>query len=114
MRQAVQEVGGAVQRVDDPAAGRILARLFAGFLADPAIVRPCGAQFFLDDALGLAVGAADEVARALDRDLKVLDLAEVLDEAAARLARGLIMMLRLALAMAVPFWDCQPIRRRTA
>ena len=44
------------------------------------------AQLLAQDLLAAAVGGADEVARALDRDLEVLDLAEVAHEMAGGLA----------------------------
>jgi hypothetical protein len=97
VRQAVQEVGGAVQRIDDPAPGRVLAPVLAGFLAQPAIGRAAAQQIFLDHPLGLAVGLGHEIARTLGRDLQVLDLAEVLDQAAAARRAALIIRFRLAL-----------------
>ena len=86
VRQAVQEVDRAVERIDDPAAGRVLALHLGALLAEPAVGRARLGQFVADDLLGLEVGAADEVARALGGDLQVLDLAEIAQEAARRLA----------------------------
>jgi choline dehydrogenase len=56
MRQAVQKVGCAVQRIDDPATGGVGPLTAAGFLAQPAIGRAARHQLFLDDALGFQVG----------------------------------------------------------
>ena len=98
MRQAVQEVRRPVERIDDPAPGRVGALDRLGFLAHPAIGRARAHQFIADDLFRLGIGAADEIARPLDRDLKVLDLAEILHEAERPALRAaLIIRLRLAL-----------------
>ena len=89
MRDAVQEIGGAVERIDDPAVGLVGAVADAAFLAEEAVIRPRLGKFLAHDFLGAAVGGGDEVARPLDRDLEVLDLAEVALEAAAGAVRGL-------------------------
>jgi hypothetical protein len=89
MRHAVQEVRGSVERIDDPAPRRVLALLAAAFLAEPAVIGPRAHQLLLQDLLGGDVGAADEIARPLHRDLQVLHLAEILHQAPARLAGGL-------------------------
>jgi hypothetical protein len=39
LRNAVQEVGGAVERIDDPGVGLVVARARAAFLADKALER---------------------------------------------------------------------------
>ena len=39
MRNAVQEIGGAVERIDDPAVGLVGAFMRAAFLAEKAIAR---------------------------------------------------------------------------
>ena len=76
-RNAVQEIGGAVQRVDDPAVLGILALHHAAFLHQEGIARARLGEFGEDDLLGLAIGLADIVARSLQRHLEVLDFAEV-------------------------------------
>ena len=89
MRQAVQEVGGAVERIDVPAMARVGALDDAALLHDEAVA---GARLFqrvAQDLLRLAVGGGDEVARALARDLQVLDLAEIALEGARRLHHGI-------------------------
>ena len=86
VRQAVQKVGGAIQRVDDPAPGRVCALGLGTFLAEKAISRARAEQILAQNAFGLPVGAGHEVAGALGRNLKVLDLAKVLDQGAAHLA----------------------------
>src|SRR3546814_6318361 len=88
--QAVQEVGGAVEGIDDPAppavvAGRHLGRL----LHEKAVAGARLLQFVVDHLLGLVVGGRHEVGRPLARDLQVLDLTEAPLEAARRLPSGL-------------------------
>src|ERR1700675_3855508 len=89
MRDAVQEIGGAVERIDDPAMTRVGAGAGATFLAEKAVSRPRLGQFLVDDLLGAAVGGGDEIARPLERHLQMLDLAEIALEAAPGTARGL-------------------------
>ena len=84
MRNAVQEVGGAVERIDDPGDGSCRCPRGAAFLAEEAVARPRLGQFLAQDFLGAPVGRGDEIGRALERDLQVLDLAEVALEAARR------------------------------
>ena len=40
LRDAVQEIGGAVERIDDPGVGLVVALADAAFLADEAVARP--------------------------------------------------------------------------
>ena len=47
------------------------------------------AELLAQDLLGAPVGGADEVARPLDRDLQMLDLAEVAHEVPGGLVGGL-------------------------
>ena len=61
----------------------------AAFLAEKAVIRPRLGEFLVDDFLGAAVGGGDEIARALERDLQVLDLAEIALEALAGPIGGL-------------------------
>ena len=89
MRNAVQEIGGAVERIDDPAMGLVGAGASAAFLAEEAVFGPRLGEFLAHDFFGAPVGGGDEIARALQRDLKVLDLAEIALEAAAGAARRL-------------------------
>ncbi len=88
MRDRVEEVGRAVERVDDEArlAGFAddLARLF--HQEPPA--RTVAAEFVIEGALGGLVGLRHEVGRALLRDLEMLDLAKVTAQLGAGLARG--------------------------
>ena len=61
---------------------RVGAGVAAAFLAEEAVAGTRLGQL-ARRLLGLAVGGGDEIARALERDLQVLDLAEVALEAAA-------------------------------
>src|SRR5258707_14072595 len=89
MRDAVQEIGRAIERIDDPAVTRVGAGARAAFLAEEAVSRPRLGQFLVDDLLGAAIGGGDEVARPLERHLQMLDLAEIALEAPPGTARGL-------------------------
>ena len=86
MRDAVQEVGGAVERIDDPGVGLVGALVRAAFLAEEAVARPRLEQLGAQDLLGAMIGGGDEVRRTFQRDLQVRDLAEVALEAARGLA----------------------------
>ena len=84
--QAVQEVGRAVERVDDPAVVRRRRAPSAPLSSSrKAVVGPGAGSAPARILLGAAVGGGDEVARALDRDLELLDLAEVAHEVAGGL-----------------------------
>ena len=84
--------GAAVNVAEDPATGSACACL-AGYLAallhQEGVARPRPRQLGVDDLLGLAVGLADIVAGALERDLQILDFAEISAERFAGLERGL-------------------------
>ena len=54
----------------------------AAFLAEKAVAGPRLGEFRAQDLLGAAVRGGDEIARALQRHLQMLDLAEVALEAA--------------------------------
>ena len=83
MRDAVQEIGGAVERIDDPAVALVGAGARAAFLAEKAVIRPRLGELLAHDLLGAAVGRGDEIARTLERHLQILDLAEIALEAPA-------------------------------
>src|ERR1700740_2937475 len=89
MRDAVQEIGGAVEWIDDPAVTLVGAGARAAFLAEKTVGRPRLGQFLVDDLFGAAVGGGDEIARPLERYLQMLDLAEIALEAAPGATRGL-------------------------
>ena len=88
MRQPVQEVRRPVQRIDDPAMLGIAAGDGAALLHQEAVVGPAVLQLLAQDLLGLVVGGGDEIARPLDGDLKLLDLAEIAAQPSRRLVGG--------------------------
>ena len=88
-RDAVQEIGGAVERVDDPAMLVVVAGHGAALFHQEGVAGPGTRKLGVDDFFGLAVGLADVVARALQRDLQVLHLAEVAGQRTAGLRGGL-------------------------
>ena len=61
----------------------------AAFLTDEAVAGPGLGEVLVQDLLGALVGERDEIGRPLQRDLEMLDLAEIALEAAAGAARGL-------------------------
>ncbi len=85
----MQEVRGAVERIDQPAVLSVLGFNLAGFFHQEAVIRAGAAQFRVDDLFGAAVCLADIVAGALERNLKILDFAKIASEAAAGLHSGL-------------------------
>ena len=70
VRDAVQEVGGAVERIDDPGVGLVGALVAAAFLAEEAVAGPRLEQLGAQDLLGAPVGGGDEIRRALQRHLQ--------------------------------------------
>ncbi len=88
MRDAVEEIGRAVDRIDDPARLEGIARNVLAFFEHEAPVGPRVAQLVDQGRLRLAVGVGHEVGRPLAADLQLLDLAEVAANARCRLARG--------------------------
>ena len=87
-RNGVQEVGGAIERIDDPPM-RVIGPLdLAALLHQEAVAGARVGQLGEEDLLGAGVGGADEIGRAFERDLELLHLAEVARKAAARLAGG--------------------------
>src|SRR5438552_8587341 len=89
LRDAVQKVGGAVERVDDPGVALVGALAGAAFLAHKAVTRPRLGQIRVEHLFRALVGKRDEIGGTLQRHLQILDLAEVALEAAAGAARGL-------------------------
>jgi hypothetical protein len=87
-RQPVQEVGGAVERVDDPAVRLVGALDVAALLHDETVAGARPGELAKERLLGAVIGGRDKVAGALDGHLQLLDLAEVARQAAAGLARG--------------------------
>ena len=62
MRDAMHEIGGAVDGIDDEAMALVLALDGAAFLAQEAIAGPRLGQFLDQDFFGALVGAGDEIA----------------------------------------------------
>ncbi len=60
----------------------------AALLHEEAVAGAGAGQLGKEDLLGAGVGGADEIGRAFERDLELLDLAEIARQAAARLAGG--------------------------
>ena len=89
VRDAVQEVQRAVERIDDPAVGRVAADARSAFLAEEAVARPGELELLTQDLLGTPIRRSHEVGRSLERHLQMLDLAEIAFQHAAGLARGL-------------------------
>ncbi|CPP10868.1 Uncharacterised protein [Bordetella pertussis] len=76
VRDAVQIVGGAVQRVDVPGGCRPLRRA-AGFFGHDAELRRALAQYADDGGLGLAVGLRDQVVARLAVDDQIRAMVRV-------------------------------------
>jgi hypothetical protein len=89
LRNAVQEIGGAVQGIDDPGVALVAALARAAFLAEKAVARPRPGEIGVEHLLGALVGERDEIRRPLQRHLQMLDLAEIALKVAAGAARRL-------------------------
>src|SRR6516164_1415430 len=89
LRDAVQKIGGAVERIDDPGVGFVGALARAAFLADETVARPRLGKVGVEHLFGALVGKRDEIGRPLQRNLQMLDLPEIVLQAAAGAARGL-------------------------
>ena len=77
LRQAMQEVRGSIERVNDPAMDPVSLGLGAAFLADKPKFRSGTHQFVADRFLGTPVGGGNEIRGALARHLELLNFAEV-------------------------------------
>ena len=88
MRDGVQEIGGAVQGIDDPHMGLVAALDLAALLGQDAITGARLGQLFHQHLLGLDVGGGDVIGRALLGHLQLGHLAEVARQAPAGLAGG--------------------------
>ncbi len=85
----MQEIGGAVQGIDDPGVALVGALAVASLFADETIPRTRLGEVVVEHLLGALVGERDEIGRPFQRHLQMLDLAEVAFEAAAGAARSL-------------------------
>ncbi len=88
MRQAVEEVGGAVQWVDDPAVLRLRAHHLARLFHEEAELGPRALELVLEDLLGPAIGVGNEIGRTLAAHLELLDLTEIANQPAGRARHG--------------------------
>jgi hypothetical protein len=86
VREAVQEVGGAVERVDDPQP--VALAVGAAFLGQHRVVRVRLADGVHDLGLGAAVHVGDEVVAPLARHLQRVGTVEVAHDEVAGRARG--------------------------
>src|SRR5215472_10537280 len=89
VRNSVQKIQRAVERIDDPAVSLVAAFARAALLAQKTVAGTRMLEFVAQDFLGAEVGGGDEIGRPLERGLQMLDLAEIALERAACLARGL-------------------------
>ena len=65
-RNAVQEVRGAVERIDDPGVALVGAFARTAFLADETVTRPRLGQVVVQHFLGAPVGHGDEIGRSFE------------------------------------------------
>src|SRR5262245_7527562 len=89
MRNPVQKVQRAVERVDDPAMRLVAAFACAAFFAQKTITRSRMRELLAQDFLGALIRGGYEIGRPFQGGLQVLNFAEVALEGAACLARGL-------------------------
>ena len=83
MRQAVQKVGGAVQRVTDPAAFGLFRSSLAALFTKESEFWPGFGEGVADDGFRPAVGLTNEVGWPFAGDCQVFDIAEVAEQLAA-------------------------------
>ena len=72
---AMQKVGGAIERIDDPCMGFVSALAVATFFTEKAITRPCLHQLGMERLFGTAIRGGHEIGRAFQRDLQFFKLA---------------------------------------
>src|SRR5262249_41986140 len=82
----MEEIGGAVERVDDPAMGFVVTLAPTAFLAEKTVAGPRPGELRVQNLLGAAVRRGDEIRWAFHRNLQILDLAIVALETAPGLA----------------------------
>ena len=68
--------------------GAVGAFHFAALLHEETVAGAGAGELGKENLLGTMIGGADEIGRTLERDLELLDLAEIAREAAAGLAGG--------------------------
>ena len=65
VRDAVQEIGGAIERIDDPRMALVAAFATATFFTEKTVARPCLHELCVDGFFGATVGGRHEIGRAL-------------------------------------------------
>src|SRR6185437_12270812 len=85
VRNAVQEIGGAVERIDDPCVRSVGAFAAAAFLAEKAVAGARFDQFLIERFFRAPVGGGNEIRGALERDLQLFQFAEIALERARSL-----------------------------
>ena len=84
LRNAVQEIRGAVDGIDDEAVRLVLAFDGARLFDQKAITGPRLAQLLDENAFGALVGGGDEIGGAFARHLQIFQLAEIADQPLCR------------------------------
>ena len=88
MRNAVQEIRGAVERIDDPAMRCVGAVCRSALLAEEAVTGARLRELVAQHLLRAVVRGGDEISRSFERDLQTFDLAEIALEPARGFLRG--------------------------
>src|SRR5690606_40560427 len=100
-RDAVKEVRGAVQRVDDPAVRLVGTFDLATLFHEVAIARPPLGEFLKENLFGLAVRGRHEYCRAFQRNRKLFDFSDIA-LAAARSLSGTVLQPVYRMSSSVP------------
>ena len=77
MRNAVEEIAGAIQRIDHPARLCRVALDHPALFQHKAPVGPRDAQLVIQGALGSLIGLRDEIGRALAGHLQMFDFTKI-------------------------------------
>src|SRR4029078_11188342 len=85
---AMQEIGGAVERIADPHVALVGALAPAGFLSKKTISRPCLHELHVDGFFSATVGGRYEIGWSLQGDLQLFKFTKVAFDRARGLARG--------------------------
>jgi hypothetical protein len=85
----MEKVRCAIERVDNPSIGLVRAFMASALLTEESIARAGAQQFFFQSLFRAAVRGGDEIRRALERYLQLLDLAEIAVERAGGFSRSL-------------------------
>ena len=60
----MQEIGGAIERIDDPGVGFVSALATPAFFAEKTVAWPCLHQFGVERLFGTTIGSRHEIGRA--------------------------------------------------